>query len=44
MSKHKVEDVRNIVLVGHGATGKTSLADLMLFKAGKNTRAGSVDD
>ncbi|MEO1995366.1 MAG: elongation factor G, partial [Planctomycetaceae bacterium] len=28
----------------HGAAGKTTLADLMLFKSGEATRAGSVDD
>ncbi|MBS0265299.1 MAG: elongation factor G [Planctomycetes bacterium] len=39
-----VEDVRNIALVGHGAVGKTTLADLMLFKAGAVSRPGSVDD
>ena len=44
MTKRKVEDVRNIVLVGHGAAGKTTLADMILFKAGEATRAGSVDD
>ncbi|MEX0703145.1 MAG: elongation factor G [Planctomycetales bacterium] len=44
MAKHAVEDVRNVALVGHGACGKTTLADLMLFKAGVATRAGSVDD
>jgi elongation factor G len=44
MSKYKVEELRNIVLVGHGAAGKTSLADQMLFLAGEGTRAGSVDD
>src|SRR6266404_9957623 len=44
MAKHKVEDIRNIALVGHGASGKTSLADTLLFKAGTVDRRGSVDD
>jgi elongation factor G len=44
MARTRVEDIRNIALMGHGAAGKTTLADLMLFKAGKATRAGSVDD
>ncbi|MBL8848682.1 MAG: elongation factor G [Planctomycetaceae bacterium] len=44
MSRFAVEKIRNLTLVGHGAVGKTTLADMMLFKAGANTRAGSVDD
>src|SRR3954454_1170187 len=44
MAKHHVEDVRNLALVGHGAAGKTSLADALLFKAGAVTRRGSVED
>jgi len=44
MSKFKLEQIRNIVLAGHGAVGKTSLADQMLFHAGVGSRAGSVDD
>ena len=44
MSSYRFEQIRNIVLVGHGAVGKTTLADLFLFKAGIGTRAGSVDD
>ena len=44
MSRPRVEDIRNVVLVGHGAVGKTALADQMLFKAGANSRAGSVED
>jgi len=44
MSKFKPEDIRNISLVGHGATGKTTMADLLLFKNGVGSRAGSVDD
>src|SRR4029077_10286831 len=44
MAKHKVEDIRNIALVGHGAAGKTSLADTLLFKGGAVDSRGSVDD
>ena len=44
MSKYASENIRNIVLVGHGAVGKTTLADQMLFKAGIGSRPGSVDD
>jgi elongation factor G len=44
MSKYQTAQLRNIVLVGHGAAGKTTLADQMLFKAGVGSRAGSVDD
>jgi elongation factor G len=44
MAKHKVDDIRNLALVGHGAAGKTSLADALLFKAGAVDRRGSVDD
>ncbi|HEV3144246.1 MAG TPA: elongation factor G [Gemmataceae bacterium] len=44
MAKHKVDDIRNIVLVGHRAAGKTTLADAMLIKAGAVDRRGSVDE
>ena len=43
MAKHKVDDIRNIALVGHGAAGKTSLADTLLFHAKAVDRRGSVD-
>ncbi len=44
MTKHPVSELRNVVLVGHGNAGKTSLADLMLYKAGETAKAGSPDD
>jgi len=37
-------DIRNIILLGHGGTGKTSLAEAMLHKTGATNRLGSVDD
>ncbi len=38
------EKIRNIALVGHGGSGKTSIAETLLFAAGRTTRAGRVDD
>ena len=35
--------VRNLVVAGHGGSGKTSLCELMLFKAGTIARVGSID-
>src|SRR5271170_4374572 len=44
MANYKVEDIRNLALAGHGASGKTSVADALLFKAKAVDRRGSVDD
>src|SRR6516165_2220103 len=44
MAKYKVDDIRNLALAGHGASGKTSLADALLFQAKAVDRRGSVDD
>ncbi|MHC4114016.1 MAG: elongation factor G [Planctomycetota bacterium] len=37
-------DIRNIVLLGHGGSGKTSLAEAILHTTGTTSRLGSVDD
>jgi len=37
-------DIRNIVLLGHGGAGKTSLAEAILHKTGAINRLGSVDE
>jgi elongation factor G len=36
--------VRNVAIIGHGGCGKTSLAEAMLFSAGKINRLGKVDE
>jgi elongation factor G len=39
-----LNDIRNIVLLGHGSSGKTSLAEAMLHTTGTINRLGSIDD
>jgi translation elongation factor EF-G len=31
-----INDIRNIVLLGHGGSGKSSLAEAILFQAGQH--------
>jgi elongation factor G len=38
------DDIRNIVILGHGGSGKTSLTEAMLHKTGATNRLGNVDD
>ena len=44
MPKYTTGDIRNILLVGHGGCGKTTLADAMLFATNTVNRKGSVAD
>jgi elongation factor G len=39
-----VRQIRNTVILGHGNSGKTTLADALLFTAGAVNRLGKVDD
>lgn len=38
------KDIRNIVLLGHSGSGKTTFAETMLFESGAITRRGTVED
>ncbi|MDD5327377.1 MAG: elongation factor G [Phycisphaerae bacterium] len=39
-----IGDIRNVVLLGHGSSGKTSLTEAILHITGATNRLGSVDD
>ncbi|MEO5568127.1 MAG: elongation factor G [Gemmatimonadaceae bacterium] len=44
MREYKGSEIRNIAVVGHGASGKTSLVDALAFVSGSSKRHGSVRD
>src|SRR5205814_7798203 len=44
MKEFKGSEIRNIAVVGHGASGKTSLVDALAFVSGTSKRHGSVRD
>ena len=44
MKEYAPDNIRNVALAGHSGTGKTSLAEALLFAAGAVTRQGKVED
>jgi len=44
MNTYDANQIRNVLLVGHGGAGKTTLLEAMLFTSGALTRMGKVED
>ena len=42
--EYPTDRIRNVVVVGHGGSGKTSLIDSLCFVSGSSKRHGSVGD
>lgn len=44
MKDYATDKIRNLLLIGHGGTGKTSLAEAAMFISGATSRLGKVED
>ncbi len=44
MKVYRTDEIRNVVLLGHGGSGKTSLVEAMLYVSGATKRMGKVSE
>lgn len=44
MKNYKSDMIRNVGLIGHSGSGKTSLAEAMLYNSGSTDRLGKIDE
>ena len=44
MKVYRTDEIRNVVLLGHGGSGKTSLVEAMLYVSGAANRMGKVTE
>lgn len=44
MKEYNPDAIRNIALIGHGGSGKTSISELLLFTGGEINRIGKIEE
>jgi elongation factor G len=44
LADYTIKDIRNIALISHAGSGKTSFAEAIVYNAGASNRFGKVDD